>query len=440
MRYRNLAGAAVVVGAALLSAACTGGANLGSVSEKGKPGATSEDKSERILNGDAPAPGSGSSEGGDKAGHFNVIAFYNGNYDSAHISFDHEANAWFEQVGRKNGFTYTTTKDWSKLNSANLDKYQVVMFLDGYPHAASQQRAFETYMNDGGGFIGFHVAAYNEDPNDWPWYHHTFLGTGKFRGNTWGPTSEKLKIENTEHAVTAGLPGTIESSVSEWYSWQNDLRKNRSIEILASLDPSTFPIGSNPSETWYRGYYPIVWSHRTFKMVYNNFGHNAMNYSANTKLSSTFASNHQNRLLLQQVQWAAGSSNPATPSEGATNALHGYGGKCVAVAGPHSTALQLDDCDGTDAQIWTVNRTGTFTALGKCMDVTEAGTYDGAEVRMQQCDGNASQIWRRGPNGSLVNSKAGKCLDATGPSSASGTLLQMWSCSGGANQNWTLPS
>jgi len=30
---------------------------------------------------------------------FNVIAFYDGTYDAAHISFDHEANAWFPQQG-----------------------------------------------------------------------------------------------------------------------------------------------------------------------------------------------------------------------------------------------------------------------------------------------------------------------------------------------------
>src|SRR5690242_6767772 len=77
---------------------------------------------------------------------FNVIAFYGGTDDPAHISFDQEANPWFSQAGTQNGFTYTATTDWSRLNTANLANYQVVMFLDDYPHTAAQQSAFQTYM------------------------------------------------------------------------------------------------------------------------------------------------------------------------------------------------------------------------------------------------------------------------------------------------------
>ncbi|MGW5433667.1 ThuA domain-containing protein [Streptomyces sp. NPDC004059] len=373
---------------------------------------------------------------------FKVLAFYDGTYDAAHISFDHEANTWFPQAGAQNGFTYTSTTDWSRLNTANLANYQVVMFLDDYPHTASQQSAFQTYVSNGGGFIGFHVSAYNDDTSDWPWYHNTFLGTGTFKSNSWGPTSETLRIEDSGHPATAGLPAAITSSVSEWYSWQNDLRQNPDIDILASMDPSTFPIGTDPNQTWYSGYYPIVWSNRHYKMVYNNFGHNAMDYSTNTTLSSTFASAQQNQLLLQEIKWAAGQSGPVTPPPTATGPIHGYGGKCVDVAGANpanGTAVQLYDCNGTSAQNWTVGD-GRLTALGKCMDVTGAGTVNGTKVQLYDCNGTGSQVWQPGPAGSLVNPQSGKCLDATGPSSANGTRLQIWSCTQAANQSWTLPS
>ncbi|MET8809945.1 ThuA domain-containing protein [Streptomyces sp. NPDC004546] len=373
---------------------------------------------------------------------FKVLAFYDGTYDAAHISFDHEANTWFPQAGAQNGFTYTSTTDWSQLNTANLANYQVVMFLDDYPHTASQQSAFQTYVSNGGGFIGFHVSAYNDDTSDWPWYHNTFLGTGTFKSNSWGPTSETLRIEDSGHPATAGLPAAITSSVSEWYSWQNDLRQNPDIDILASMDPSTFPIGTDPNQTWYSGYYPIVWSNRHYKMVYNNFGHNAMDYSTNTTLSSTFASAQQNQLLLQEIKWAAGQSGPVTPPPTATGPIHGYGGKCVDVAGANpanGTAVQLYDCNGTSAQNWTVGD-GRLTALGKCMDVTGAGTVNGTKVQLYDCNGTGSQVWQPGPAGSLVNPQSGKCLDATGPSSANGTRLQIWSCTQAANQSWTLPS
>ncbi|SEG10128.1 Ricin-type beta-trefoil lectin domain-containing protein [Actinacidiphila yanglinensis] len=375
---------------------------------------------------------------------FKVIAFYNGDYDAAHISFDHEANAWFPQQGAANGFTYTATTDWSQLNTANLANYQVVMFLDDYPHTAAQQSAFQTYMQNGGGWIGFHVAAYNDAvPSDWSWYHNTFLGTGTFKSNSWGPTQETLKIEDPNHPATAGLPSTITSSVSEWYSWQNDLRTNPDIDILASMDQSTFPIGTDPDQTWYSGYYPIVWTNRNYKMVYNNFGHNLMDYDTNTTLSSTFASAQQNQLLLQEIRWAAGQSGTVTPPPAdPTGQVTGYGGKCVDVAGASSTngaAVQLNDCNGTTAQQWTVGSDGTLKALGKCMDVSSAGTANGTKVQLYDCNGTGSQVWQPGSGGSLVNPQSGKCLDATGPSSANGTRLQIWSCTGSANQVWNLP-
>lgn len=38
-------------------------------------------------------------------------------------------------------------------------------------------------------------------------------------------------------------------------------------------------------------------------MLYANFGHNAMDYATDTTLSSTFASEAQNRFLLDGLKW-----------------------------------------------------------------------------------------------------------------------------------------
>ena len=127
---------------------------------------------------------------------------------------------------------------------------------------------------------------------------------------------------------------------------------------------------------------------------------------------------------------------------GTAGPIHGYGGKCVDVAGANpadGTAVQLYTCNGTTAQNWT-HSGSTLQALGKCMDVTAAGTANGTKVQLYDCNGTAAQAWTVGASGSLVNTGSGKCLDATGPSSANGTRLQIWSCTGAANQTWTLSS
>jgi uncharacterized protein len=238
---------------------------------------------------------------------FHVIAFYNATYDPAHIAFVHEANPWFEQRAAEHDFTYTATSDWSRLNAADLTQYQVVMFLDDQPPTA-QRAAFEQYMRHGGAWFGFHVCAFNTDPASWDWYHNQLLGTGAFRTNTWGPTTAVLRVDDRTHPATAQLPASFTSAVSEWYGWDRDLRRNPSIRILASVDPVSFPLGTDPDQSWYSGDYPILWTNRNYRMLYANFGHNAMNYATNTPTSSTFDSEMQNRFILDGLLWLGSAS------------------------------------------------------------------------------------------------------------------------------------
>ena len=243
-----------------------------------------------------------------------VVAFYHGVFDLAHINFVHEANRWFPKMGPKYGFSYAATQNWGNLNREFLSKYQVVLFLDDSPHDPDQRAAFRQYMENGGGWMGFHVSAFTTDPKEWDWYYNVFLGSGAFHNNTWFPTTAVLKVEDRNHPAMKGLPAIFTSAVSEWYSWENDLRKNPDIDILASVDPSCFPLGTDPNQSWYSGYYPILWSNRKYRMIYANFGHNAMNYKANIGKSSTFASADQDRFIINSILWL-GSRTPAAHAD-----------------------------------------------------------------------------------------------------------------------------
>lgn len=240
---------------------------------------------------------------------FKVIAFFSANYDVAHISFAHEANKWFPEMGKQYGFTYDSTKDWSKLNAAFLSQYQVVLFLDNQP-GGGQRAAFQQYMENGGGWLGFHVCAFNTNSSNWDWYYNQFLGCGSFRTNTWGPTSAVFKVEDTTHAITRRLPGKFTSAVSEWYGWTTDLRTKPDIQILCSVDPSSFPLGTDPNQSWRSGYYPVVWTNKKYKMMYANFGHNDIDYARNNAdKSKTFGTELTNRLVLDALMHLGGQGN-----------------------------------------------------------------------------------------------------------------------------------
>lgn len=242
---------------------------------------------------------------------FHVIAFYTGKNDLAHISFLHEAHKWFSKAGADNGFTYDSTNDWNNLNASFLARYQVVLFLDTRPDSPAHRKAFEQYMEGGGAWLGFHFSAFaltpSAYPQNWDWYHEKFLGVGQYKSNTWRPVPAMLKVEAPQHPVTRGLTPIIKSAPSEWYRWNNDIRNNRDIHILLSVDSSSFPLGTGPKphEIWHSGYYPIVWTNTKYRMVYMNMGHNDMAYEdkSNATLSSTFSSDMQNKLIINALLW-----------------------------------------------------------------------------------------------------------------------------------------
>jgi hypothetical protein len=266
---------------------------------------------------------------------FKVIAFYTARNDQAHISWVHEANRWFPQMGKKYHFSYDSTKDWSNMNPGFLAQYQVVLFLDTRPDSPAQREAFRQYMENGGGWMGFHFAAFALTPSDfpanWDWYHNQFLGSGSYVSNTWRPTSAVLRVEDRQfssdarqttdrHAgsdgpqtadryssITKGLPTTFKSSPNEWYRWEKDLRKNPDIEILLSIDSTSFPLGTGPKlyEIWHSGYYPVVWTNKHYKMVYFNMGHNDIDYEhkTNKELSFTLDNEIQDSLLINALLW-----------------------------------------------------------------------------------------------------------------------------------------
>ncbi len=247
--------------------------------------------------------------GKKEAPEFKVIAFYTGINDAAHVSFVHEANRWFPGIAAKYHFQYDSTNNWDNMNDVFLSHYQVVIFLDTRPDSANQRKAFQKYMENGGAWMGFHFAAFaltpSAYPQDWDWYHKEFLGAGQYVGNTWGPTTAVLRVEDSKHPATRNLPETFTASPNEWYKWENDLRNDPDIKILVSVDSASFPLGTGPkpNEIWHSGYYPVVWTNTKYRMIYINMGHNIVDYKTGETLSHTFGNKYQDQLVIDALLW-----------------------------------------------------------------------------------------------------------------------------------------
>lgn len=98
----------------------------------------------------------------------------------------------------------TVESPWNDLSPGVLKNYQVVLWLDDAPALPAQRAAFQHFMEQGGGWLGFHIAGYMDSRSTWPWFAD-FLGT-VFYGNIWPPLPAMLIIDDRTHPVMKGSP------------------------------------------------------------------------------------------------------------------------------------------------------------------------------------------------------------------------------------------
>ncbi|MEV7597730.1 RICIN domain-containing protein [Kitasatospora sp. NPDC089797] len=76
---------------------------------------------------------------------------------------------------------------------------------------------------------------------------------------------------------------------------------------------------------------------------------------------------------------------------------------------------------------------------GKCLEIADWRTDNGAPARQWDCTGGANQRWDyRHANGimMLVNDYSGKCLEIADWRTDDGAPARQWDCTGGWNQGW----
>ena len=222
-----------------------------------------------------------------------VLAFYTTTVERDHVQFARDALQFYARLAGQKHFQFDSTTDWSRLNDETLKNYQVVMWINEFPHTEEERRSFERYMERGGKWIGFHVSAYNDNETNWPWFVD-FLGGAVFYTNNWPPLSAHLVVDDPKHPVTRGIPPAYQSPINEWYQWKPSPRLNRQVRVLISLDSSNFPLGKK--DIIYSGDMPVVWTNTKYKMIYLNMGHGDL----------VMSSSIQNRVFSNALEWLLG--------------------------------------------------------------------------------------------------------------------------------------
>jgi type 1 glutamine amidotransferase len=221
---------------------------------------------------------------------FKVLALYSTTVESDHVDFAIDAIKFYTKMAAEKNFVFDFTTDWEKLNDENLKNYQVVVWINEFPHNEAERRSFEKFMANGGGWLGFHVSGYNDKYTKWPWFVD-FMGGAVFYNNNWPPLPAKLIVDDNTHPATQHIPKNYTAPINEWYGWKPNPRNNKDIKVLVTLDPINYPLGKKNIIS--EGDIPVVWTNTKYKMLYMNMGHG----------DQIFNSEIQNKMFEDAILW-----------------------------------------------------------------------------------------------------------------------------------------
>jgi len=233
---------------------------------------------------------------------FKALIYYSTQVEKAHVEFAEDAVKFFKRLNYGKGFFLDITTDMSGYTYESLKEYNIVVMLNNQPSDKEQREVFRQYMENGGGWMGFHAAAYNDKSTNWPWLVE-FLGGGIFLCNNWPPQPVKVTVDKHSHPITKNLPESFIAPESEWYQWKPSPRENKDVEILLSISPDNYPLGIK--DVVMSGDFPIVWTNKKYRMIYLNMGHG----------NDEFTDATQKLLFINAFRWVVSQSKDGNPFE-----------------------------------------------------------------------------------------------------------------------------
>jgi type 1 glutamine amidotransferase len=230
-----------------------------------------------------------------------IFSKTNGYRDDPQIA---AANKALVEIARSRGWASFVTENGAVFNPAQLRRFNAVVWnsVSGDVLTPAQRRAFRTWLEAGGGFVGLHGAG--GDPEyAWKWYVDSLIGA-QFIGHTMGPQFQRatLIIEDRTHPATRHL-GPTWVRTDEWYSFASNPRE-KGYRILARIDERSYQPKMKPlpfsqgREIAMGADHPMVWLHCV--------GDGRAFYSALGHPASAYAEPAHRAMIAGAIAWAAG--------------------------------------------------------------------------------------------------------------------------------------
>lgn len=196
-----------------------------------------------------------------------------------------------KKLGKENNFAVTATEDAELFTSENLQAFDAVVFLNTTETIFNdeQRKTFESYIQNGGGFVGVHSAVDTE--YDWQWYGELAGAYFDSHPNNPNVRSAAINVEDTTHPATKHLD-SIWQKEDEWYNFGY---RNEAVNILLTLNTDSYEGSTHP------GNHPIAWYHEYDggRAFYTGLGHTKESFNDTVFLEH----------LLGGIKYAAGVTN-----------------------------------------------------------------------------------------------------------------------------------
>ncbi|GAA0730223.1 hypothetical protein GCM10009430_41270 [Aquimarina litoralis] len=233
---------------------------------------------------------------------FNVLVFHETN-GFRHTGAINASIAMLEDLGANadhDTWSVDDTRDASVFTDQNLANYDVIIFSNtsgGDLLDDNQKNAMETFIQNGGGFVGFHAASDTyrgtNAGSTWPWYNElvgAIVQTNPYHTSNNFPGMMNVLVD---HPIInhIGNPGDIWSHEEEWYYWELNGGQ------LSDTNFDLLEVQATGNQS-YDATRPITWL-KEFdggRSFYTALGHNATTYNDN----ETFR-----RMIEKAVLWVA---------------------------------------------------------------------------------------------------------------------------------------
>lgn len=190
----------------------------------------------------------------------------------------------FAKMATEKNFAVDFTEDAAQFVTANLKKYNAVVFLSttGDVLNADQQQEFERYIEAGGGYLGIHAAADCE--YEWPWYGKLVGAWFLDHPNPNNIQKGKFYVTEKNSFATKDMPDEFERT-DEFYSFK---QIDPTIHVLVKIDEKSYVGGKNG------GNHPMSWYHEFDggRSFYTNMGHTDETFSESLFLNHIWAGLH----------------------------------------------------------------------------------------------------------------------------------------------------